>query len=79
MYIDGRPKASRNITGFINSTWPGTTHKLPNCIFEGCEGNHVFVYATKSLVVGEELLIDYNLNRIDVGIDIMGVIILYNI
>ena len=33
MYIDGRPKASRNITGFINSTRPGTTHKLPSSIF----------------------------------------------
>ena len=79
MYIDGRPKDSKNFTWFINSTWPGTTHKIPICIFEGHEINHVFVYATKSLVAGEELLIDYNLNRIDVGISIMGVIILYNI
>ena len=75
MYIDGKPKASRNITGFINSTRPGTTHKLPNCIFEGREGNCV----TKSLVASEELLIYYNLNRIDVRLAIMGVIILYNI
>ena len=79
MYIDGRPKASRNVAGFINSTWLGTTHKLPNFIFEGHEANRVFVCTTKSLVAGEELLIDYNLNWIDVGISITGVIILYNI
>ena len=35
MYIDERPKYYGNIVGFINSTWSGTTHKLPNCIFEG--------------------------------------------
>ena len=33
MYIDGRPKYSKNITGLRNSTRPGTTHNLPNCIF----------------------------------------------
>jgi hypothetical protein len=33
MYIDGRPKALRNIVGLINSTRPGTTRKEPNCIF----------------------------------------------
>ena len=58
MYIDGSPNASRNITGFINNTRPGTTHKLPNCMFEGSEGNHVFICVTKSIVAGEELLID---------------------
>ena len=58
MYIDGRPKASGNITWFINGTQLGTTHKLPNCIFEGREGNCVFVCATKTIVLGEELLID---------------------
>ena len=79
MYIDGSPNASRNITGFINNTRPGTTHKLPNCIFEGREENCVFVCATKSLVVGEDLSINYNLNRIDAGLAIMAVIILYNI
>ena len=47
MYIDGRQKDFRNIEGFINSTWQRTTHKLPNCMFEGCEGNHVFVCAKK--------------------------------
>ena len=56
-----------------------TTNKQPNCIFEGCEGNFVFVCATKSIVVGEELLIDYSLNRIDAGVAIMGIIFLYNI
>ena len=56
MYIDGRPKSFENIVEFINSTRLGTTHKLPNCIFEGHEGNHVFVCTTKSLVAGEELI-----------------------
>jgi hypothetical protein len=48
-----------------------TTNKNPNWIFEGHEGNCVFVCAIKSIVVGEELLIDYNLNRIDTYIAIM--------
>ena len=34
MYIDGRPKASGNITGFINNTQPRDTNKQPSCIFE---------------------------------------------
>jgi hypothetical protein len=42
-----------------------TTTKKPNCIFEAREGNHIFVCATKTIVPGEELLIDYNLNQID--------------
>jgi hypothetical protein len=41
------------------------TTKKPNCIFEAREGNRIFVCATKTIVPGEELLIDYNLNRID--------------
>jgi hypothetical protein len=65
MYIDGRPKATGNIAGFINSTRPVATTKKPNCIFEAREGNRIFVCATKTIVPGEELLIDYNLNRID--------------
>jgi SET domain-containing protein len=65
MYVDGRPKATRNIVGFINSAQPVETTKKLNCIFEAREGNHIFVYATKTIVPGEELLIDYNLNRID--------------
>ena len=65
MYIGGRPKAIGNIVGFINSTRPVATSKKPNCIFKGCEGNRIFVCATKTIVPGEELLIDYNLNRID--------------
>ena len=63
MYIDGRPKESNNIAGFINSTQPGSRNNKPNCIFEGHEGNHVFVCAIKSIDVGEELLINYNFNR----------------
>ena len=35
IYIDGRPKASRNVVGFINSTQPMTANKKPNCEFEG--------------------------------------------
>lgn len=65
MYIDGRPKAIGNIEGFINSTRPFSTSKQPNCIFEVREGNEVFVCAIKSISAGEELLIDYHLNRID--------------
>jgi hypothetical protein len=65
MYIDGRTKATRNIVGFINSTRPVTKTKKLNCIFEACEGNRIFVCATKTIVPSEELLIDYNLNRID--------------
>jgi hypothetical protein len=65
MYIDGRPKSIGNIVGFINSTQPVATTKKPNCIFEAHEGNHIFVCATKTIVPSEELLIDYNLNRID--------------
>jgi hypothetical protein len=62
MYINGRPNSTRNIIGFINSTQPTTTNKKANCIFEGHEGNCVFVCAIKSLATGKGLLIDYNLN-----------------
>jgi hypothetical protein len=65
MYIDGRPKATGKIAGFINSTRPVATTKKPNCIFEACKGNCIFVCETKTIVPGEELLIDYNLNQID--------------
>jgi hypothetical protein len=74
MYIDGRPKASGNIAGFINNTQPRGTNKQPNCIFEGREGNRVFVCAIKSIAAGEELLINYNLNRIDTDVDTSGVV-----
>lgn len=70
MYIDGRPKASGNIARFINSTQPGTTNKQPNCVFEGHDRNRVFVCETKSIVVGGELLINYNLNQRDTNIAI---------
>ena len=65
LYMDGRPKTTSNIAGFINSTQPGSTLKQPNCIFESHEGNHVFVCAIKSIAAGEELLINYNLNHVD--------------
>ena len=65
LYIDGRPKITWNIARFINSTQPGSTLKQPNFIFEAREGNHVFVCAIKSIVVGEEMLINYSLNRVD--------------
>jgi hypothetical protein len=45
IYIDGRPKASSNIAGFINNTWD--KNKQPNCIYEGSEGNWVFVCTIK--------------------------------
>lgn len=72
MYIDGRLKEAGNIVGFLNSTWPTTTNTKPNWIFEGHEGNCVFVCAIKSITAREELLIDYNLNRIHTNIAIMG-------
>ena len=79
MYIDGRPKATWNIVGYINSTQPTTTNKQPNCIFQGHEVNRVFVCVVKSIVAGKELLIDYNLNQIDIDIAIMGAVcILFN-
>ena len=65
MYMDGRPKTTGNIMGFINSTQPGYTLKKPNCIFESCEGNCVFVCSIKSIAADKELLINYNLNRVD--------------
>ena len=74
MYIDGRPKAVGNIARFINSTRPGSTNKQPNCIFEAREGNRVFVCAIKSITAGEELLIDYNLNRLVTNTITMGVV-----
>ena len=73
MYIEGRPKAMVNIVGFINTTLLETINKKPNYIFKGHEGSHLFVYAIKSIVAGEELLINYNLNRIDTDVYIMGV------
>ena len=65
IYMDGRPKTTGNIAGFIKSTQPGSTPKKPNCIFDSREGNHVFVCAIKSIIMGEELLINYNLNCVD--------------
>ena len=62
-WTEGQKKG--NIAGFINNTQPGSTLKQPNCIFESREGDHVFVYAIKSIAAGEELLIDYNLNHVD--------------
>ena len=72
MYIDGRPKASENVVGFINSTRPVTATKKLNCEFEGCEEHCIFVCATKTILSGEEFLIDYNLNQIDVASTVHG-------
>ena len=74
LYIDGRPKTTSNIAGFINNTQPWSTLKQPNCIFEGHEGNHVFVCAIQSIVAREELLINYNLNRVDTNTVSMDVV-----
>ena len=74
LYMDKRPKTTGNIAGFINSTQPGSTLKQPNCIFESREGDHVFVCAIKSIDAGEELLINYNLNRVDTNIISMVVV-----
>ena len=65
VYMDGRPKKTCNIAGFINSTQPGSTLNQPKCIFLSREGKHVFVCAIKSIAAGEELLINYNLNHVD--------------
>jgi hypothetical protein len=62
IYIDGMPKASDNIAGFINSTQPGTTNKQPNCIYKGCEENLVVLCVIKMIAPGEELLVDCHLN-----------------
>ena len=64
MYIDGRPKAV-NIAGLINSTRLGTTRKQLDCIFEEREGNKIFVCVVKTIMAGEELLVNYNLNRVE--------------
>ena len=74
LYINRRPKITGNIAGFINSTQPRSTLKQPNCIFEACEGNYVFVCDIKSIVVGEELLIYCNLNRVDTNTVSMDVV-----
>ena len=62
LYIDRRQKTTGNIDDFINSTQPWSTLKQPNFIFEGHEGNCVFVCVIKSISVGEEFIINYNLN-----------------
>ena len=74
MYMDGRPKTTGNIAGFINNTQLGSTLKKTNCIFESREGNCVFVYAIKSIAVREELLINYNFNRVDANMVSMNVV-----
>ena len=74
LYIDGRPKETRNIVGFKNSTQPGSTLKKPSCIFEEREEKPVFVCAIKSIAAGEELLINYNLNQVDANTVTMGVV-----
>jgi hypothetical protein len=62
VYTDKRPKETRDIARFIKNTRLATTNKKTNCVFEWHEGNCVFICAIKSIVVGEELSIDYNLN-----------------
>ena len=64
LYIDRRPKITGNIVGFIKSIQPRSTLKQPNCIFDAREWKHFFVCVIKSIVTGEELLINYNLNRV---------------
>ena len=53
MYMDGRPKTTGNIVGFINSTQARSTLKQPNYIFESREENRVFVCAIKSIAAGK--------------------------
>jgi hypothetical protein len=77
VYIDWRPNALENIEGIINSTRPKTTRNQSSCISKGLEGNWIFVCVVKIIVAGENLLIDYDLNRIDGSNDIMGVNLFY--
>ena len=74
MYINGRSKATGNIAGFINITQLRSTIKQTNYIFEGHEGNRVFVCAIKSIAAGEDALINYNLNRVDTNTVTMDVV-----
>ena len=70
-------KLQENIAGFINSTQHGTTKKPSNCIFEGHDENWVVLCAKKIITAWEELFIDYDLNRIDMGSTIMGILMFY--
>ena len=63
--MNRRPKSTGNIVGFINNTQLRSTFKQTNCIFESREGNRVFVCGVKSIAARKELLINYNLNRVD--------------
>ena len=75
MYINGRPKEIRNIARFINSSRLVSTNKWSNFIFKPHKGNCVFLCSIKSISVGEELLIDYNLNCVDtIFFPIMGLV-----
>jgi hypothetical protein len=65
IYIDGRPKASIHIAGFINNTQSETINKQPNWIYEGCKENRVVLCAIKKIAPREELLVDYHFNRIE--------------
>ena len=49
-----------------------TATKQLNFEFEGRKEHRIFVCATKTILPGEELLIDYNLNRIDVASMVQG-------
>ena len=71
--MDGRTKRTGNIVEFINNTQLGSTLKQPNYIFGGHEGNHVSVCAIKSIIVGKELLINYNLDQVDTNMVTMDV------
>ena len=49
-----------------------TTTKKPNCEFEGHKEHRIFVCVAQTIIPGEELLIDYNLNQIDVASTVEG-------
>ena len=70
--IYARTKDKGNIVEFINSAQPRYTLKQHNFIFEGHERNCFFLCAIKSIVPREELLINYNLNRIDTNVVTIG-------
>jgi hypothetical protein len=60
----GGPKLWDSTVGSINNSCPRSTNKIPNCVFEGSDGNKFVVCAIKKVDTRKYLLIDYNFNRI---------------
>ena len=59
IYVNKGPIYSGNVVGqFLNNWYPIIMNKLPNHMFEGCDGNKVVVCAIKSIDACKEILID---------------------